>query len=103
MNLKRNCHYTLSLNLALISFIVEFVRWFLTSLHGNKTKITVAYNTTTRWHHKTALECRIQTTAAKIFLQSIVIVHYIIYHIIPYYINTALLQISYQKFARRTC
>jgi len=104
MNLKRNYHYTLSLNLALISFIVESVRWFLTSLHGNKTKITVAYNTTTRWHHKTALECRLQTIAEKI-LSTIyyVIVYHISYHIILCYINTALLQISYQKFARRMC
>ena len=86
MNLKRNYHYILSLNLALISFVVESVRWFLTSLHGNKTKSTVAYNTTTRWHHKTALECRLQTIAEKILSAIYYIILYIIYRIISYHI-----------------
>jgi len=109
MNLKRNYYYILSLNLALISFVVESVRWFLTSLHGNKTKITVAYNTITRWHHKTALECRLQTPVKKLYLQSLMLYYYVIvYYIISYhtmlcYINKTLLQISYQKFARRAC
>ena len=94
MNLKRNYHYTLSLNLALTSFVVESVRWFLTSLHGNKTKITVAYNTTTtRWHHKTAaLECRLQTVAGKIIstVYCVILYHisyHISYHIISYIIS----------------